>query len=103
MDRYPVFLLLCCVLFFAGCSVFQPAQGLSSYAYQEEAPNRVPGYNLYWYDPLDYSASQRVNQFNRSEFMQTQQQTFVQRVTQAQALDKAAQQLGREPGSLFRR
>jgi len=51
---------------------------------------------------LDNSVSQRVNLFSRSEFIHVRQQTFVQRLTEAQALDKAAQKLGREPGSLFR-
>jgi hypothetical protein len=51
---------------------------------------------------LDTSVSQRVNQSSRSEFIHERQQTFVQRLTEAQALDKAAQKLGREPGSLFR-
>jgi hypothetical protein len=44
-----------------------------------------------------------VNQFSRSEIVHVRHQTFLQRHAEAQALDKAAQKLGREPGSLFRR
>ena len=80
----------------------QSAGGLNSYDYQAEAPNRVPGHNLYWADPLNISASQRVNQFSRSEIVHEQHRHFVQRLTEAQSLDKSAQKLGREPGSLFR-
>ena len=103
MDRYHLFVFL---LFFtvplAGCGTTQSATGLNSYAYQTEAPSRVPGHSLYWADSLDHSASQRVNQFSRSEIVHVQHQYYVQRLTEAQALDKAAQKLGREPGSLFR-
>ena len=95
------------ILFFsallAGCGTNSSSvDRLYSHAYQEEASSRTPGYSLYWMDSLDTSASQRVNQFNRSEFIHERQQTFVQRLTETQALDKAAQKLGREPGSLFR-
>jgi len=102
MDRYHVFFVCCCSLLLAGCGTTQSAGGLNSYAYQEEALNRVPGYNLYWADSLDTSVAQRVNQLNRSEFIHEQQRSYVQRLTDAQELDKAARQLGREPGSLFR-
>jgi hypothetical protein len=87
----------------AGCGTTPSAGRLASYAYQEESPNRTPGYNLYGADSLDNSPAQRVNGFSRSEFIHVQQQTYVQRLTEAQSLDKAAQKLGREPGSLFRR
>jgi hypothetical protein len=63
----------------------------------------VPGHSLYWTDALDNSVSQRVNQFSRSEIVHVRHQTFLQRNAEAQSLDKAAQKLGREPGSLFRR
>ncbi|MCL2123109.1 MAG: hypothetical protein FWH34_03360 [Desulfovibrionaceae bacterium] len=102
MDRYQAFFVLFFSALLAGCGATQSAGGLNSYAYQEEAPSRVPGYNLYRADSLDNSASQRVNQFSRSEIFHDQQRHYVQRLTEAQALDKAAQKLGREPGSLFR-
>ncbi|MDR2695534.1 MAG: hypothetical protein LBC79_04055 [Deltaproteobacteria bacterium] len=103
MNRYSAFiflLLLCAPL--AGCGTASPDGRLYSHAYQEEAPNKVPGHNLYRADTLDMSAAQRVNQFSRSEIIHEQHRTYVQRLTEAQALDKAAQKLGREPGSLFR-
>ena len=103
MDRYHAVFVLFCSVLLAGCGATQFASGLNSYAYQEEAPSRAPGYNLYWADVLDNSAAQRVNRFSRSEFVHVQQQHYVQRLTDAQTLDKAAQKLGREPGSLFRR
>jgi len=103
MDTYRFAL---CVLFsaalLAGCGTSPAAGGLTSYAYQEEPSNRTPGYNLHGADSLDNSPAQRVNGFSRSEFIHVQQQTYIQRLTEAQALDKAAQKLGREPGSLFR-
>ena len=103
MDRCSSVLFL---LFFsallAGCGASFSADRLHSHVYQEEAPTRTPGYNLYWADSLDTSASQRVNQFSRSETIHVRQQSFVQGLTKAQELDKAAQKLGREPGSLFR-
>jgi hypothetical protein len=102
MDRYHVFFALCCAALLAGCGTTQSAGGLNSYAYQAEAPNRVPGHNLYWANSLDNSASQRVNQFSRSEIVHEQHRNYLQRQTEAQSLDKAAQKLGREPGSLFR-
>jgi hypothetical protein len=103
MDRYGGVL---CLLFFstllAGCGADFSADRLHSHVYQPEAPTRTPGHNLYWADSLDTSASQRVNQLSRSETIHVRQQAFVQRLTKAQELDKAAQKLGREPGSLFR-
>ena len=94
------------VLFFsallAGCGTNSFVGRLHSHVYQEEASSRTPGHSLYGTNPLDNSVSQRVNQYSRSEFIHARQQTFVQRLTEAQALDKAAQKLGREPGSLFR-
>lgn len=89
-------------LFLAGCGAALSGGELHSYAYQEEAPSRVPGHNLYRPDSLDVSAAQRVNQFNRSEIFHERQQSYIQRLTEARELDKAAQKLGREPGSLFR-
>jgi hypothetical protein len=86
----------------AGCGTASSDGRLHSHAYQEEASNRVPGHNLYRVDSLDMSAAQRVNQFSRSEIVHEQHRTYMQRLTEAQALDKAAQKLGREPGSLFR-
>jgi len=103
MDKYCIVFALLCSILLAGCGAAPSAGRLHSHAYQEEAPSRAPGHNLYQADPLDRSASQRVNQFSRSEIVHVRQQHFVQRLTEAQALDKAAQQLGREPGSLFRR
>jgi hypothetical protein len=103
MDRYCiVFFVLLFSASFAGCGTGSSVGGLHSYTYQEEAPNRVPGHNLYRADVLDRSVSQRVNQFSRSEIIHEQQRNYVQRLTEAQELDKAAQKLGREPGSLFR-
>ena len=100
-------LIIVCVLFFsmplAGCGTAPSAGRLHSHSYQAEAPSRLPGHNLYWADSLDNSVSQRVNQLSRSEIGYERQRNFVQRLTEAQALDKAAQKLGREPGSLFRR
>jgi hypothetical protein len=94
-----------CVLFFsvplAGCGK-DSAGRLHSHEYQAEAPNRTPGYNLYQADSLDNSPAQRVNHLNRSEILHEVRQNSLQRLTEAQALDKAAQKLGREPGSLFR-
>ena len=101
MDRHLFFILLFSALF-AGCGTTQSAGGLNSYAYQAESPSRAPGHNLYWADSLDKSASQRVNQFSRSEIVHAQHRHYVQGLTESQALDKAAQKLGREPGSLFR-
>ena len=103
MDRYGcvVFLLVFSVLL-AGCGADISAGRLHSHVYQEEARTRTPGYNLYWADSMDASASQRVNQLSRSETVHVRQQAFVQSLTKAQELDKAAQKLGREPGSLFR-
>ena len=86
----------------AACGTGSSAGRLHSHVYQEEAPSRTPGHNLYWANALDASVSQRVNGFSRSEIAHERQQVFVQRLTEAQALDKAAQKLGREPGSLFR-
>ena len=104
MDKW---CLALCVLFLsaslAGCGTAPSGGRLSSYAYQEEASHRTPGYNLSTADSLDNSPAQRVNWFSRSEFIHVQQQTYIQRLTEAQALDKAAQKLGREPGSLFRK
>ena len=102
MDRHHVFCVLCFAALLSGCGTTQSAGGLNSYAYQEEAPNRVPGHNLYRADFLDNSASQRVNQFSRSEIVHAQHRNYLQRLTETQALDQAAQKLGREPGSLFR-
>jgi hypothetical protein len=103
MGKYCIVL---CALFFsvplAACGTASSDGRLHSYAYQEEAPSRAPGYNLYREDGLDSSPAQRVNQFSRSEFIHVQQQSFLRRLSEAQALDKAAQKLGREPGSLFR-
>jgi hypothetical protein len=87
----------------AGCGTASYDGRLYSHAYQEEAAGRTPGHNLYSADSLGNSVAQRVNQFSRSEISHARQQTFVQRLTEAQTLDKAAQKLGREPGSLFRR
>ena len=103
MDRYgsALIVLLFSVLL-AGCGTSSSVDRLYSHVYQAEAPSRTPGYSLYWTESLDNSASQRVNQFSRSEIIHVRQQAFVQRLTEAQALDKAAQKLGREPGSLFR-
>ena len=95
------FLLLFAPLMGCGTSSFDGR--LYSHTYQAESPSRAPGYNLYSADSLDNSAAQRVNQFSRSEISHARQQSFVKRLTEAQALDKAAQKLGREPGSLFRR
>ena len=92
--------LLLCTLLVAACGVKE--SGLSTYSYQPESPAVISGHNLYQYDALNLSTSQRVNQFSRSTFMHGQQQEFVRRLTAAQALDKEAQKLGREPGSLFR-
>ena len=86
----------------AGCGTTPFAGRVHSFEYQEEASSRTPGYNLAWGDSLDNSVAQRVNQFNRSETVHIQQHNYVQRLTKAQELDKAAQKLGREPGSLFR-
>ena len=102
MGRYHVFFVLFFSALLAGCGTTQSAGGLNSYAYQTESASRVPGHNLYWADSLDNSASQRVNQFSRSEIVHEQHRCYVQRLTESQALDKAAQKLGREPGSLFR-
>ena len=104
MCRYGIvfFLLLLCAPL-AGCSTASYDGRLYSHAYQEEAANRMPGYNLYSANALDNSVAQRVNMFSRSEISHAQQQNFAQRLSEAQALDKAAQKLGREPGSLFRR
>ena len=103
MGRYPVVLfILAFALLLAGCGTSPFAGRLHSFAYQEETPSRTPGYNLYQADSLDNSVSQRVNQFSRSEIAHERQYSFVQRLTKAQELDKAAQKLGREPGSLFR-
>ena len=103
MGRYlVVFFVLFSLALLAGCSASPFAGRLHSFAYQEEAPSRVPGYNLYREDSLDTSASQRVNQFSRSEIIHVRQHNYAQRQTKAQELDKAAQKLGREPGSLFR-
>jgi len=96
-----LFVLLFSVLL-AGCGISSSAERLHSHTYQQEAASRTPGYSLYWTNALDTSASQRVNQFSRSEFIHERHQTFMQRLTEAQTLDKAAQKLGREPGSLFR-
>jgi hypothetical protein len=104
MGRYCIILFV--VLFsapLAGCGTISSDGRLYSHAYQEEAPGRMPGHNLYWANSLDGSVSQRVNEFSRSEIIHVRQQQYVQRLTEAQALDKAAQKLGREPGSLFRR
>ena len=103
MGRYLIaFLVLCASALLAGCGTSPYADRLYSHTYQEEAPSRVPGHNLYWADSLDNSASQRVNLFSRSEIIHVRHQNYVQRLTEAQSLDKAAQKLGREPGSLFR-
>lgn|GEM_PF-6921146 len=103
MDRY---ILVSAGLFFslflAGCGTVLSDGELHSYAYQEESPSRVPGHNLYRPDSLDTSVAQRVNQFSRSEIAHEQQQGYIQRLSEAKELDKAAQKLGREPGSLFR-
>ena len=103
MYRYcgVLFVLFFSVLF-AGCGTNSSVGRLYSHTYQQEAASRTPGYSLYWTNALDNSVSQRVNQFSRSEFIHERQQTFVHRLTEAQALDNAAQKLGREPGSLFR-
>ena len=104
MSRYGVvFFILCCSVPLAGCGTVYSDGRLYSHAYQQEAASRLPGHNLYSADSLDNSISQRVNQFSRCEISHVRQQNFVQRLTEAQALDKAAQKLGREPGSLFRR
>ena len=104
MGRYLViFFILCFCAPLTGCGTAASDGRLYSHAYQPEAAHRVPGHNLYQADVLDNGVAQRVNQFNRSEISHVRQQGFVQRLTEAQALDKAAQKLGREPGSLFRR
>jgi len=104
MNRYLlVVLILSFSMPFVGCGTTLSAGRLYSHTYQEEAPNRIPGHNLYRADSLDISVSQRVNQFSRSEIIHERQRNYVQRLTEAQTLDKAAQKLGREPGSLFRR
>ena len=104
MDRYFVVLfLLCFSAPLAGCGTASSDGRLYSHTYQEEAASRIPGYNLYTADSLDNSVAQRVNQFSRGEVSHARQQTFARRLTEAQALDEAAQKLGREPGSLFRR
>ena len=104
MGRYLiVFFILCFFAPLAGCGTASYDGRLYSHAYQEEATSRVPGHNLYSADSLDNGVAQRVNQLHRSEISHARQQNFVQRLTEAQALDKAAQKLGREPGSLFRR
>jgi len=104
MSRYGIvfFLLLLCAPL-AGCSTASYDGRLYSHAYQEEAASRTPGHNLYSGDSLDNSVAQRVNQFGRSEISHARQQNFAQRLKEAQDLDKTAQKLGREPGSLFRR
>ena len=103
MDRYgSVLFFLIFSALLAGCGADFSAGRLHSHVYQEEARTRTPGYNLYWADPLDTGASQRVNQLSRSETIHVRQQAFVQSLTKAQELDKAARKLGREPGSLFR-
>lgn len=75
---------------------------LSSVDYQPEPNSRVPGYNLYSYESLDNRVSQRVNQYSRSMYIHEQQHNYIQRLSERQKLDKDAQKLGREPGSLFR-
>jgi hypothetical protein len=103
MGKYCI--ALCALLFsapLAGCGTASSDGRLYSHAYQEEATSRTPGYNLYREDSLDNSPAQRVNLLSRSEIIHVRHQTFLQRVSEAQALDKAAQKLGREPGSLFR-
>jgi len=104
MNKYLlVFLVLLFSTLLVGCGTTPSAGRLHSHTYQEEAPNKLPGHNLYRPDSLDTSVSQRVNQFSRSEIIHERQRNYVQRLTEAQTLDKAAQKLGREPGSLFRR
>jgi hypothetical protein len=99
--------LVLCALFFAallaGCGSSPSYGRVHSHAYQEEASSRTPGHNLYLHDSLNNSPSQRVNQFGRSEIVHVRHQTFLHRLKEAQELDKAAQKLGREPGSLFRK
>jgi hypothetical protein len=99
---YYLFFIACFFAPLAGCGTTSSGGRLHSHNYQAETPNRVPGHNLYWADSLDNSVSQRVNQFSRSEIVHVQHRNYLQRLTEAQALDKAAQKLGREPGSLFR-
>ena len=95
--------LILCALLTTACSSKGDFEGrISSYNYQAESLSVTPGHNLYRHDTLDTSTSQRVNQFSRSYYMHDQQQDFVRRLSAAQALDKEAQKLGREPGSLFR-
>ena len=103
MHRYGlVFFLLLLSAPLAGCGTTSFDGRLHSHTYQAEAPNMVPGHNLYRADSLDVSTSQRVNQFSRSEIIHEQHRTYLHRLKEAQELDKAAQKLGREPGSLFR-
>ena len=104
MNKYLVVLFVLCVSVpLMGCGTNSSiGSRLYSHDYQAEAPSRTPGHNLYWTNSLDNSVSQRVNSFSRSEIVHVQQRVFVQRLTEAQSLDKAAQKLGREPGSLFR-
>ncbi len=97
------FTLSACIIAVAALTACGMREGtVSSYDYQPEAPNKVPGHNLYRPDALDISASQRANLYTRSDAVHDSHQDYLHRLKEAKELDQAAQKLGREPGSLFR-